>query len=548
MQAHAHGDDRLHDGFRLRVTFHVADETAVDLDLVEWKAAQVAQAGIAGAEIVHRQAYAELLELRQDLKRLLLVIDKNGFSDLQFQPFRRQPGAKKHLRDRGNKARVVELDRRKIDRDRGGSLPGHSLGAGGRQHPGSNRNDQAGFLGDRYEVGGRDASSFRMIPAQQRFIAGDFKRHRVDDRLIVQREVALFQRHAQIPAQDLALAQPLVHARLEGTPAVPAVLSRLRGCQRRVAHQLARAGSIGRVDRDPDVEVQFHRLVIDAELRTDLIQNPFNQGDRVDLAARHDLQNGEFIALQAANRIGPPDYAIEPLRKLDQQGFRGGQPDQLAHRLEAVQPDVQDGEAGLPPIRLQQRLLNLMLERIAVHQSGQRIEAIEAFDQRLRRLFTRKITHRDNMTGPVRIFAPQHLHRPGMAVRPQNGCFRDPPPIRGVQRESRQDFGQRQSGQFLGCSACQLTRREIGISDAAVPHQDQSLERRVGQRAETVCLGDQPFCLALIQQRGPDGKRQDDQARADRGDNQQRVRNYIRRDRQARRELKTHPRHAQHVD
>src|SRR5690349_10274349 len=58
-EALAEADDRTDYRLRLAVCGDVADERLVDLDLVEWKAAQVAQARIAGAEIVHRDPHPE---------------------------------------------------------------------------------------------------------------------------------------------------------------------------------------------------------------------------------------------------------------------------------------------------------------------------------------------------------------------------------------------------------------------------------------------------------------------------------------------------------
>src|SRR5262249_41268353 len=54
-EAAAEADDGVHDRRRLARAFDVADEAAVDLELVEREAPQVEQARIAGAEIVERE-------------------------------------------------------------------------------------------------------------------------------------------------------------------------------------------------------------------------------------------------------------------------------------------------------------------------------------------------------------------------------------------------------------------------------------------------------------------------------------------------------------
>src|SRR5205814_1889620 len=55
----AEADDGTDDRLRIAVGVDLPHERTVDLDLVEWEAAQIAQARIAGAEIVHRDAHAE---------------------------------------------------------------------------------------------------------------------------------------------------------------------------------------------------------------------------------------------------------------------------------------------------------------------------------------------------------------------------------------------------------------------------------------------------------------------------------------------------------
>src|ERR1700754_4294345 len=56
-------DDRLHDAGRSVMLRYVVDEAAIDLDLVEGEALQIAQRRIAGAEVVERDADADGAEL-----------------------------------------------------------------------------------------------------------------------------------------------------------------------------------------------------------------------------------------------------------------------------------------------------------------------------------------------------------------------------------------------------------------------------------------------------------------------------------------------------
>src|SRR3546814_7696052 len=57
-----HGDDRGGEGQVVRVAQDVGDEAAVDLDAVDRHAAQVAQAGEAGAEVVRSEEHTSELQ------------------------------------------------------------------------------------------------------------------------------------------------------------------------------------------------------------------------------------------------------------------------------------------------------------------------------------------------------------------------------------------------------------------------------------------------------------------------------------------------------
>ena len=64
----------------------VVDEGAVDLDLVEREALQIAQRGIAGAEIVKRDPHPQAAELMQHRQRDLVVANEHRLGDLELEP------------------------------------------------------------------------------------------------------------------------------------------------------------------------------------------------------------------------------------------------------------------------------------------------------------------------------------------------------------------------------------------------------------------------------------------------------------------------------
>src|SRR6266576_3705993 len=72
-------------GSRLRLFEQIPYERLVDLDLVERKFLQISEAGIAGTEVVHRNAYADIFQLIEDQQRRLCFLEQDGLRDLEFE-------------------------------------------------------------------------------------------------------------------------------------------------------------------------------------------------------------------------------------------------------------------------------------------------------------------------------------------------------------------------------------------------------------------------------------------------------------------------------
>src|SRR5690606_1311251 len=63
MQCLARGDDGRDDGGIFRILYQLADEALVDLQLAGRQPLEIQQAGIAGAKVVDRNFYAQLVQL-----------------------------------------------------------------------------------------------------------------------------------------------------------------------------------------------------------------------------------------------------------------------------------------------------------------------------------------------------------------------------------------------------------------------------------------------------------------------------------------------------
>ena len=107
--------------------------------------------------------------------------------------------------------------------------PPGGRGAGLPHRPFAERDDEPGLLGQRDELGRRDEAALGVMPAQQRLEAADLVAREVDERLVVELELAVGQRLAQIDLQLAARLHVGIHVRLEeAVDAAPSALARSR--------------------------------------------------------------------------------------------------------------------------------------------------------------------------------------------------------------------------------------------------------------------------------------------------------------------------------
>jgi hypothetical protein len=72
-----------HNGFILPIRSEPIDKGAIDLEDGDWETAQIAERGVAGAEIIHRQAKAELIQSLDGVHGDVDVINQHCFGDFE---------------------------------------------------------------------------------------------------------------------------------------------------------------------------------------------------------------------------------------------------------------------------------------------------------------------------------------------------------------------------------------------------------------------------------------------------------------------------------
>ncbi|QWG14807.1 BamA/TamA family outer membrane protein [Bradyrhizobium sediminis] len=126
----AQADSRADNRRIVGISKQLEHERTVDLEPVEREFLQIAQAGIAGAEVVEHDTHAEFLDSQDCVEHPLLVQQQDILSHLEFEQCRRQAGDVERLHNRGCEIARLKLRRRKIDADANivsGLLPGPRL-------------------------------------------------------------------------------------------------------------------------------------------------------------------------------------------------------------------------------------------------------------------------------------------------------------------------------------------------------------------------------------------------------------------------------------
>ena len=176
--------------------------------------------------------------------------------------------------------------------------------------------DQAGLLGDRNELGRRDHAALGMVPAQQRLAAVIAVVADVDQRLVVQLELAAHDRLAQIEFQRAPRLHARVHLGLEEPIGAAAV--GLGAVQRQVGvlQQLVRLGAVVRRHGDADAGVRSTTCGRRARraagaprwMRSTRSVTSVGSLDR-------GLNDGELVAAEPRDDVGLAQAAAQPRRR-----------------------------------------------------------------------------------------------------------------------------------------------------------------------------------------------------------------------------------------
>ena len=216
-----------------------------------------------------------------------------------------------------------------------------------------------------------------MLPADEGLDLADLTGDQVDDRLVVDAELLVGDRPAQL---DLDLETPpgLDLHRLPER-GVAALAQGLRLVQGDVGRAQQLVGVVGRglADGDADAGGDDDLVAIELERSTQALEQALGDALRGRQAGDVLDEDGELVAAQPSGGVTGAQDRPDPLGDADQQLIAGPVAEGVVDDLEVVEIDEQDGMlAGHRPLRVGlalERLAQPVLEQRPVGQVGQRV-------------------------------------------------------------------------------------------------------------------------------------------------------------------------------
>ena len=389
---------------------------------------------MAGAEIVDRNADPDAAQGRQGVQSERLAFHDAAFGQFQRDPLRRHAGFGKHPGQASRQILLQQLLAGQVDvhdeavERNAQRVPSFQCQAGLADHPLAHLDDQAGILGDRDEMVGRNRALRLILPAHQGLGTADVPAFQADHRLVMHRQRALLECAAQsgfeMDAPHRALGDALLVKVESVAPAVLGLVHRRVG----MLHQRLGVPAVLRVQADADAGGNMQRVIADDQhlfqrlddffrhVRGGLAIPQIFQQDHELVAA----QTGECI-LFAQQHPDAPGHGL-------QHGIADGVAETVVDRLEPVQVDEQHGQPACRAVGTAGGMGQPVRQQHPIRQAGQRIVIRDVFQvrvlllQRLLRLLPfgdvlHRADHARRVAPLVQLDFRAFMHDPDRAIR-----------------------------------------------------------------------------------------------------------------------------------
>jgi hypothetical protein len=274
--------------------------------------------------------------------RAVEIAEQGAFGELEFEPVGLEAGLAENALDRLDEIRSPELQRRHIDRDRQ-ARPIAPVEAGPAQDVFAKLDNKAGMFGDRDKASRRDFALHRMDPSRQRLHADQPVAAAIDDRLIDDMQLTVFDRVAERAFEQFTAGEVGVHRRVVDAGAVAALvlgaIERHIGVAQNIAGVLDAAVDDGNADRSADIDA----VPADDEWRADRRENAFGYClQRIIVrGAGHD--DGEFVTAEAGNEIVVAHGLTQAPRDVENELVADMVAERIVDVLEMIEIDIEHG-------------------------------------------------------------------------------------------------------------------------------------------------------------------------------------------------------------
>ena len=354
------------------------DERPVNFDGVEREALQVAERRIADAEVVDRQIEPERLETCEGPLEVVDVLHEDALGQLEAKVGGIDTSASQDVGDEDCDVRRTQLGDRHVDCDGelGRQRPAVTLPTGQvlarlLEYPCTDRNDQAGLLGDGDEVSRNDQTVVRVLPPQQGLDADHQAGRQVDDRLVLNGELVVFERSIQRRSCREASFGDVAQRVIEQLDTAPAALfGAVHGCVGVAQQTLGRriTGGDGDAEAGRDAQLVTGDVARAAERLEHAFADAFGLESR-DIVTHDD----ELVAADPRHRVAGTDRAGDSLGSETQERIAGAVTKRVVDDLELIDIEEHHAELGAAPARAGQSVEQAVVEQGAIWQTGERV-------------------------------------------------------------------------------------------------------------------------------------------------------------------------------
>jgi hypothetical protein len=115
LEVFAHINYGAHDGRVIGIGSDPMDKGLVNFQDINGKLLKIAEAGIAGAEVIHNKVYSHHFELSKYGSRGFGMLHKDAFGELEFEISRFQASFREYRPETFDKTLIAELDGGNVD-------------------------------------------------------------------------------------------------------------------------------------------------------------------------------------------------------------------------------------------------------------------------------------------------------------------------------------------------------------------------------------------------------------------------------------------------